>query len=346
MRRMAVVLAAVAVAVGTQVTPAAAAVDPGAKLSAVTGTGLHNTYERSRFGSLGAGLDRLTETGDAGPVLIELDVWTLWRRWIVKHDLPALPAGSNNCTRGTTANQDLAYCLANLKAWSTAHPGHPPVVVKIELKNGFAASSGLGPAQFDALLRTGLGALYRPADLLGGRPDLDSAAAADDWAGIGALRGRFLVLVQTGTFEESNPLDTLKTDVEYATYLRANPGDRRRLPGGEAGRLDRRPPGPVRGGAAAVVRLDRHRRGRVRGAAGRSALLVRPAPPVRGGHRRARDPAGARPVRPHDRAGHRPGPARRLPAGLDRLRRLGRRPGLVARVPPRQLLAGSSPARW
>lgn len=225
-RRFGSVLAAGAVAVavaGLPAAPAAAAVDPGAKLSAVTGTGLHNTYEKARFGSLGVALDRLTETGEGGPVLVELDVWTLWRRWIVKHDLPVLPAGDNNCTRGTTRNQDLAQCLANLKAWSTAHPGHPLVVVKVELKNGFAASSGLGPAQFDALLRTQLGALYRPADLLGTYPDLGSAAAADNWATLPALRGRFLVLVQTGTFEESNPVDTLKTDVEYGTHLRAGP---------------------------------------------------------------------------------------------------------------------------
>jgi hypothetical protein len=223
MRRTVVLLAAVAAVLALQ-GPAAAAVDPGARLSAVTGTGLHNTYEPARFGSLGQALDRLTETGDGGPALVELDVWTLWRRWIVKHDLPALPAGTNNCVQGTSRNQDLATCLANLRAWSTVHPGHPLIVVKVELKNGFAASSGLGPAQFDALLRDRLGSLYTPGDLRGSYPDLDTAAAADNWAALSALRGRFLVLVQTGTFEESNPLDTLKTDVEYATYLRANPG--------------------------------------------------------------------------------------------------------------------------
>lgn len=224
-----VLLAAVAIAVGVQATPADAAVDQGARLSQVTGTGLHNTYDRSTVASLGAALDRLTETGDGGPALVELDVWTLWRRWIVKHDLPVLPAGSNNCTRATAANQDLGGCLANLRAWGDAHPAHPLVIVKIELKNGFAASGGFGPAQFDALLQAQLGALYRPADLLT-RPDgtrfadLDAAAAAGNWATMTALRGKFLVIVQTGTFEESNPVDTLKTDVEYSTYLRANPG--------------------------------------------------------------------------------------------------------------------------
>jgi Phosphoinositide phospholipase C, Ca2+-dependent len=227
-RRIGIVMAMAAAIAAGAVTPVAAAVDPGARLSAVTGTGLHNTYDRSHYAGLGTALDRLTETGDGGPALIELDVWTLWHRWIVKHDLPVLPAGSNNCTKGTSPNQDLATCLANLKAWSTAHPGHPLVVVKIELKNGFAASSGFGPVQLDALLRARLGALYRPVDLLT-RPDgtrfadLDVASAADNWATLPALRGRFMVIVQTGTFEESNPVDTLKTDVEYSTYLRADP---------------------------------------------------------------------------------------------------------------------------
>lgn len=227
----AVLVLAVAAGIGLAGTGrAAAAVDPGARLSAVTGTGLHNTYEKARFARLTAGLDRLTETGDGGPALVELDVWTMWRRWIVKHDLPVLPAGDNNCVRGSTLNQDLGQCLANLRSWHEAHPGHPLVVVKLELKNGFAASRGFGPAQLDALLRAQLGAaaLYRPADLLA-RPDgsayadLDTASAADNWATLDALRGRFMVLAQTGTFEESNPADTLKTDVEYSTYLSAGP---------------------------------------------------------------------------------------------------------------------------
>jgi hypothetical protein len=229
MRRRLAMLAGVGlVALGAALVPAGAdaAPPPETRLGDVTGTGIHNTYSKATFGSLTAALDAAVASGDLGPKLIELDVWTLWRRWLVAHDLPFLPASNNNCTNGSARDQDLGGCLANLASWHAAHPGHAPIIVKIEMKNGFAASSGFGPAQFDALVRSRLGdaALYRPVGLLtrpdGSRfADLDAAAAADNWATLAAARGRFIVLVQTGTFEEGNPLDTLHTDVEYAGYL-------------------------------------------------------------------------------------------------------------------------------
>ena len=215
----------VAVGVGGSGT-ASASVPDTTRLGDVTGTGIHNTYDKGKFSTLTAALDTLTSTGDTGPKLLELDVWTLWSRWLVSHDLPVLPIDNNNCTSGSTRNQDLGVCLSNLASWHAAHPNHAPIIVKIEMKNGFAASSGFGPAQFDALLTAKLGtaALYRPVDLLtqagGSRyANLAAAAAADNWATLTAARGRFMVLVQTGTFEAANPLDTLHTDVEYGTYL-------------------------------------------------------------------------------------------------------------------------------
>ena len=185
---------------------ASAAVPAATRLGDVTGTGIHNTYDRSKFSVLTDALTTLTSTGDTGPKLLELDVWTLWSRWLVGHDLPVLPVDNNNCVSGSTHNQDLGVCLSNLASWHAAHPNHAPIIVKIEMKNGFAASSGFGPAQFDALLTAKLGAaaLYRPVDLLtksdgSGYTDLATAAAADNWATLTAARGRFMVLVQTGS---------------------------------------------------------------------------------------------------------------------------------------------------
>lgn len=221
-----------AVALGVAFVPGAAAAAPplDTRLGDVTGTGVHNTYDKATYPSLTTALDTAVSGGDAGPKLIEIDVWTLFRRWIVAHDLPFFAASNNNCIRGTAQNQDLGVCLDNIAAWHAAHPNHPLIIVKVELKNGFAASSGFGPAQFDALIHARLGdpALYRPADLLtrpdGSRfADLDAAAAADNWGTLAATRGRFLFLAQTGTFEEGNPLDTLHTDVEYGGYLRGAP---------------------------------------------------------------------------------------------------------------------------
>jgi hypothetical protein len=227
---MATLVGIIGLGVGSLPGVAGAAPPLATRLGDVTGTGVHNTYDKATYPSLSTALDTAVSSGDPGPKLIEIDVWTLFRRWIVAHDLPIIGADNNNCLRGTSQNQDLGVCLDNLVAWHAAHPNHPLIIVKVEMKNGFAASSGFGPGQFDALVRARLGdaALYRPADLLT-RPDgtrfadLDAAAAADNWGTLTATLGRFMFLAQTGTFEEGNPLDTLHTDVEYGGYLRGAP---------------------------------------------------------------------------------------------------------------------------
>ena len=56
-----------------------------------------------------------------------------------------------------------------MKTWNDAHPGHAPVVVKVEMKDGFLANKGRGPAEFDTLVNSKLGtSLFRPADLTAG----------------------------------------------------------------------------------------------------------------------------------------------------------------------------------
>ncbi|NUR24780.1 MAG: hypothetical protein HOV83_02835, partial [Catenulispora sp.] len=196
-----------------------------------TAVGVHNTYDKAKFSHLAQALD--TGTG-----LIELDVYADTfpiKQWRVNHELVGQ---SNNCTAATTAaqlytgsvNQKLDTCLTDLKLWHDAHPGHAPVVVKVELKIGFAANKGLGPAEFDALLTAKLGgALYTPANLLT-KPDgtryatLDAAAGADNWPSRAAMAGRFIVEIIPGTVERGNPFDTLPTDVEYGRYLRDHAG--------------------------------------------------------------------------------------------------------------------------
>jgi hypothetical protein len=94
-------------------------------------------------------------------------------------------------------------------------------VVKVEMKNGFEANLGMGPAQFDSIVSAHLGStLFRPADLLGSFPTLDAAAKANAWPTRAALAGKVIVYVIPGTVELANPFDTLHTDVEYATYLK------------------------------------------------------------------------------------------------------------------------------
>jgi hypothetical protein len=92
--------------------------------------------------------------------------------------------------------------------------------VKLEMKAGFDATVGLGPAEMDALVQAHLGSdVYRPVDLLGGYPSLDAAARAGNWPSRASLAGKVILETIPGTFEMSNPFDHLWTNTEYAQYL-------------------------------------------------------------------------------------------------------------------------------
>ncbi|MGW0732075.1 phosphatidylinositol-specific phospholipase C domain-containing protein [Streptomyces sp. NPDC002851] len=202
----------------------AAADDPGAlPYSGSTGVGVHNAYEKDKYPYFADALD-------SGAAMLELDVWTnaFGSSWRVSHSNPL--GNDNNCENAAHAgelrskkrDQDLGGCLADIRAWHDAHPGHRPVLLKVEMKDGFKADGGRGPAQLDALLTEKLGdALFRPADLTGvGHATLDEAVRADGWPGRGAMAGKFVVELIPGTVEEDNPADDLWTDREYATHLR------------------------------------------------------------------------------------------------------------------------------
>lgn len=191
------------------------------KLSHVTTVGVHNTYDPAAYPYLAQALDN-------GSSLLELDVWPdfFTHEWKVSHSNPL--GNGNNCVDARTAadlysggtNKDLESCLDDIRIWLGAHPGRPPLTVKIEMKTGFSANTGLGPAQLDAAFRDHLGAaVFKPADLLGSHATLDEASKADNWPTLDALRGKVLTEIIPGTVEEGNPTDTLHTDVEYAGYL-------------------------------------------------------------------------------------------------------------------------------
>jgi hypothetical protein len=191
--------------------------DTGPRQSHTTTVGVHNAYQKVTFPYFADALD-------SGAGLIELDVWSdSWtRKWRVNHELVGQ---SNNCTSGglRTGNRDrgLGDCLSNMKLWHDANPGHRPIIVKVEFKNGFDGRVGLGPADFDRAVAQTLGdAVYRPADLLGRYRTLDEAALADNWATRSQLAGKFLFELIPGTVEQKNPFDHLWTDTEYAQYLR------------------------------------------------------------------------------------------------------------------------------
>ncbi|MFJ6567186.1 phosphatidylinositol-specific phospholipase C domain-containing protein [Streptomyces sp. NPDC091292] len=213
------VAAAALVAAGGPAVAVAPAQSP---YSSTTGVGVHNAYEKSKYPYFADALD-------SGAGMLELDVWTnvFGSGWRVSHSNPL--GNDNNCENATTPaqlrtkarNQSLTGCLSDIRSWHDANPGHRPVVLKVEMKDGFLANNGRGPAELDALLSAKLGdALFRPGDLAAGHATLDAAVQANGWPQRSALAGKFIVELIPGTVEESNPLDTLWTDREYATHLR------------------------------------------------------------------------------------------------------------------------------
>lgn len=189
---------------------------------AATVVGVHNAYEKGTFPYLADGLD-------SGAGMLEIDVWTNFfgGDWRVAHDNPIW--NNNNCAgatteaglRGGSRDKNLTGCLRDLRTWHEANPGHRPIHLKIEMKDGFAANLGRGPAQFDALIDEVLqDAVYRPGDLAGSHATLDDAVRADGWPTRADLAGKFLIHLIPGTVEQGNPFDNLWTDVEYARHLR------------------------------------------------------------------------------------------------------------------------------
>ncbi|MET9293923.1 phosphatidylinositol-specific phospholipase C domain-containing protein [Streptomyces sp. NPDC003077] len=200
---------------------APAEAQPAGSYGATTSVGVHNAYEKNKYPYFADALD-------SGASLLELDVWTnsLGRSWRVSHSNPL--GNNNNCAAaGTSAelrankrDQDLGGCLADMKAWHDANPGHRPIMVKVEMKDGFNGRAQRGPAEFDALVRKHLGdAVYGPGDLIGKHAGLDQAVQANGWPTRSALAGKFLFELIPGTVEEGNPLDKLWTDREYAIHL-------------------------------------------------------------------------------------------------------------------------------
>ncbi|RBM19863.1 phosphatidylinositol-specific phospholipase C domain-containing protein [Streptomyces sp. PT12] len=190
--------------------------------SGTTSVGVHNAYLTETYPYLADALD-------SGAGMLELDVWTNFfgGDWRVAHDNPF--GNVNNCADATSpddlrtgpVNANLAGCLDDLRVWHDANPGHRPIQIKIEFKDGFANNLGRGPAAFDALVREKLGdAVYGPGDLIGSHATLDEAVQAEGFPTRDELAGKFLIHLIPGTVEENNPLDQLWTDEEYATHLR------------------------------------------------------------------------------------------------------------------------------
>ncbi|HEY5406143.1 MAG TPA: phosphatidylinositol-specific phospholipase C1-like protein [Ginsengibacter sp.] len=99
-------------------------------------------------------------------------------------------------------------CLLDLKKWSDAHPGHIPVVITMNAKDGNERGlRELLPFTKQALdsIDLEIRSVFKPNDLItpdfvrGNYPDLESAVLKKGWPLVPKIRGRFLfVLDETG----------------------------------------------------------------------------------------------------------------------------------------------------
>lgn len=109
-----------------------------------------------------------------------------------------------------TCHIALEACLAELRAWSMAHPGHAPIVLTMNTKQGERVVPGAAkPADFDeralrsldATIAAGVGRerILTPDDVRGPSTTLRESVTTRGWPSLAAAQGRFIfVLDETG----------------------------------------------------------------------------------------------------------------------------------------------------
>ncbi len=187
-----------------------------------TRVGIHNAYDKSRF-------TYFINALESGAGSVEVDVWQNFLLSGKYRVSDSDPLGNNNNCEAVTSydqlrhqnrNQGFTDCLNDMGLWQAHDPTHPPIILKLELKNGFDTANGYGPAQLDALLAKYLGAnnIYTPADLMGSTySDPNSAASGNAWPTISQLTGKIIVLIQAGAYELR--VKSYLSPMEYIDYM-------------------------------------------------------------------------------------------------------------------------------
>ena len=96
-------------------------------------------------------------------------------------------------------------CLQLLKKWSDANPGHMPVFITLEPKDGGKSTYGTIPENFtavlfdemDAVIKAGLGVekLMTPDDVRGKHDTLEEAVLTGNWPSLKESRGKFIFVL-------------------------------------------------------------------------------------------------------------------------------------------------------
>lgn len=96
-------------------------------------------------------------------------------------------------------------CLAEIRAWSDANPGHVPITILVNAKDNGGVPGGVQPLKFDtaaydaldAEIRAELGdRLITPDMVQGSYPTLREAVLANNWPTLGEARGRILFTLE------------------------------------------------------------------------------------------------------------------------------------------------------
>jgi len=130
-------------------------------------------------------------------------------------------------------------CLAVVRAWSDAHPGHLPIMVLVEAKDdlipdplglGFAVPVQIGPAvldEIDATIREVFPRrqLLTPDDVRGRRDTLESAVLEAGWPALGRARGRVLFALDNGGRVRDDYRGGRRTLEGRAMFVSADPSE-------------------------------------------------------------------------------------------------------------------------
>lgn len=147
---------------------------------------------------------------------VEVDFWDtrdavsggVPHEWYVRHNPGTLfqSGNDNNCTGNGNGTNNLGACLTDVKQWSDAHPGHDPITLFLDKKQGWSSvNEGRRPADLDSLVESRLGgALYKPASLQGSFPTLREAAKKRSWPAMGGLAGKVIVVLTGGELANHN----------------------------------------------------------------------------------------------------------------------------------------------
>jgi hypothetical protein len=187
--------------------PTCAELDDAVLLPHVQGLGSHNSYhlepalpldDSHRYSH-----PALTAQAEQGVRAFELDVHLSDAGDLEVFHLPAID--------DETTCPTLAGCLAELRAWSDAHPCHTPLMIWIEPKDdaddlfpGYQPLTG-HIAQIDAAVAAAWPRLFTPDQLRGDHATLPDALG--DWPPLSALRGHALFALLDSSEHRAEHLD-------------------------------------------------------------------------------------------------------------------------------------------